>query len=36
MLQRLSCWRISEGDVVMNGTSYPVSFSVDYPDRNAI
>jgi hypothetical protein len=27
------CWRISEGEVAMDGTAYPVSFSVDYPDR---
>jgi hypothetical protein len=33
MTELIACWRIGEGDVVMDGVSYPVSFSVDYPDR---
>src|SRR5260370_14558017 len=34
MTELIACWRIGEGGVVMDGVSYPVSFSVDYPDRD--
>src|SRR4030088_468751 len=33
MTELIACWPIGEGDVVMDADSYPVSFSVDYPDR---